>query len=76
VSDETPEQHLRSALTTILNRIDTARDSNQRLPPLMVAIALEATIGLTDAYPDDRLYAIWRGQWEAISRHAEQGRRS
>lgn len=72
--DETPEERLRAALSAIVGRGQTARDLHSRpLPPLAHWMALEAVIGLAEAYPDDPLYRIWVSEWNAAARQPVRG---
>lgn len=60
------DECLRGALMAILNRVESAEDLTYgKLPGYAYAIAIEATVALSEAYPDDPLYQALRFEWEA-----------
>lgn len=66
--DDTREDALRSALTSIIARYETGQEVNLIGPAALAALnramALDALRGLADAYPDDLFYRARLNLWE------------
>ena len=63
---ESPEERLRSALSSIVGRGESFSNLSARpMPTIAVAMMGEAVEGLAEAYPSDPLYRDWLNLWRA-----------